>query len=213
MQGSLGARFFNLLHCHRADEIILIVFMHLGSHRRLLACAEVCKLWRIIANQDSIWKDLCIRLWADKAIVPDSFRALLDTGRSKDAYVGSLRDSTRTSITVEELTSYKFDFRFKQVAGRYWTEKDPFWIANKPMRISFSTDCSVSGFPWDALQMKWHFVDDDGKACEGKGSAMRVAVNGRCVPTYTISRHSNWGIILQVLISTTDKICVAHNST
>ena len=56
----------------------------------------------------------------------------------------------------------------------------------------------VTGFPWDALQMKWHFVDDDGKACEQKGSALRVAINGRCVPTYTISRHSNWGIIFQV---------------
>ena len=188
---------FNL-HGHHTDEIIYTIFMHLGSHRHVSVCTEVCKLWRRMANQDSIWRELCIRLWADKAVIPDSFRSLLESGRSKMALKESIRDSKRTSITVEELASFKFYFRFKQVAGHYWTEKDPFWLANTPIRISFSTDGSVSGFPWEALQMKWHFVDDDGKACEEKGSAIRVAVNGRCVPTYTISRHSNWGIILQV---------------
>jgi hypothetical protein len=198
MQGSRMSRIFNLLQSHRADEIISIIFMQLCSHYRVLVCSEVCKLWRMIANQDSIWKDLCIRLWADKAIVPNSFRSLLDVCRSKEAFIGSLRDSKRTSITTEELSSYKFYFRFKRVAGHYWIEKDPFWSRNDPMRISFSRDGFVSGFPWDTLQMKWHFVDEVGKACEQEGSFMRVAINGRCVPTFTISRHSNWGIILQV---------------
>ena len=193
-----GAFIFKLLHAHSADEIISAIFMQLCSPRRLAICAGVCKLWRKIANQDNLWKDLCIRFWADKAAVPKCFRSLLCTGRSKEAFIESLRDSRRTSITAEELSSFKFYFRFKRVAGRYWTEKDPFWSMNEPLRISFSPDGLVTGFPWNALQMRWHFVDDDGRACEREGSFMRVAINGRCVPTYTISRHSNWGIILQV---------------
>lgn len=192
------ARIFNLLNSQHADEIISIIFMQLCSHRCVVVCSETCKLWRMIANQDGIWKDLCIRLWADKAIVPDCFRSMPDIFRSKDAYIGSLLDSKRTSISIEELTTNKFYFRFKQVVGRYWIEQDPFWTKNDPLRISFRSDGFVNGFPWDALQMKWHFVDDDGRTCQKNSSFMRVAINGRCVPTYMISRHSNWGIIIQV---------------
>jgi hypothetical protein len=196
-----------------ADEILSTIFKHLGNHRFVMVCAEVCKPWRRIVNYDSIWKDLCVRLWTDKVVVPDSFRSLLNSGRSKEAYVGSLFDSKRVSITVEELSSCKFYFRFKRVAGSYWTEKDPFWTEDKPMSINFSTDGSVSGFPWDALQFKWHFVDNDGRAGVQTGSAMRVAVNGRCVPTYTISRHSNWGFIIQVLILLNEYLIAAPVNT
>jgi hypothetical protein len=194
-----GSNIFNLLHAHRADEFITTIFIQLDDHRWLVTCSHVSKLWNALARQDIVWRGLCIRLWSDKVVVPSNFRSLHDSDRSREAFVGSLLDSKRTAITVEELSSHRFYFRFKRVAGSYWTEKDPFWTHNQPMRISFSADGSVTGFPWDALEMKWHFVDDAGKPCQHRGSFMRVAVNGRCVPTYTITRHDrNWGFILQV---------------
>ena len=171
------ARIFNLLHSHHADEIISAIFIQLNNHRGVLVCSEVCKLWRKIANQDSIWKDLFLRLWSDKVFVPNSVRSLLDTSRSKQAFIESLRDSKRSSITVEELTSINFYFRFKRVAGSYWTEKDPFWTTNEPLLIKFRSDGLVTGFPWDGSQMKWHFVDSDGRASGQSGSALRVVIN------------------------------------
>ena len=133
MQGSTDQCTFKPVHAQGADEILPIIFMQLCSHRSLAVCAEVCKLWRKAANHDGVWQDLCIKLWADKAYVPSSFRSLLGTGRSKEAFIGSLHDSKRTSITEEELSSYRFYFRFKRVAGTYWTEKDPFWSQNEPI--------------------------------------------------------------------------------
>ncbi len=198
--GMRGTNIFNLLHAHRADEFITTIFIQLNDHRWVAVCSYVSKLWNALARQDIVWRDLCITLWSDKVVVPSNFRSLHNSERSKEAFIRSLLDSKRTAITVEELASFVFYFRFKRVAGNYWTEKDPFWNHNQPMRISFSADGSVTGFPWDALEMKWHFVDDDGKACQHGSSFMRVAVNGRCVPTYTITRHyRNWGFIMQVL--------------
>ena len=124
--------------------------------------------------------------------------AFRESGLSREAFAQSLLDGKRLAITADELVDTVFYFRFKRSAGSYWTDKDPFWTANQPMRISFGRDGSVSGFPWDVLQMRWHFVDQAGHPCEGSGEYMRVAVNGRCVPTYKISRHSNWGFIMQV---------------
>ena len=104
LQGSRMARIFQLLNKHRADEIISIIFMNFGSHRCIVVCSEVCKLWSMIANQDSVWKDLCIRLWADKAVVPDCFRVkhgALPVGRSvrrdSDASDASASDSASDS--------------------------------------------------------------------------------------------------------------------
>ena len=195
-----GSRIFRLLHDNHEDEIITSILIQLGDHKWIVVCSRVSKLWNSLARQNIVWRCLCIRLWADKVTVPPNFRSVHDAGQSREAFIGSLLDSKRTSITTEELTSHRFYFRFKRVAGSYWTEKDPFWTQNDPLRISFSDRGEVTGFPWDSLVMRWHFVDETGKACQRSGSFMRVAVNGRCVPTYTITRHRNWGFILQVLI-------------
>ena len=66
------------------------------------------------------------------------------------------------------------------------------------MRIRFERQGAVMGFPWEGLQMRWHFVDGEGRRCQERGSNVRVDVNGRCVPTYRVARHKNWGFILQV---------------
>ena len=198
MSEERGSRIFGLLQSDRAIETMSLVFMQLHDHRWLAVCSLVCKQWKTLTNQNIVWRDVCSCLWADKVYVPHEYRDLRDSGRSKDAFTGSVLDSKRTAISADELTTLDFDFRFKRSAGTYWTDRDPFWISNTPLRIKYSMDGSVSGFPWDSLQMRWHFVDERGITCEGRGSFMRVAVNGRCVPTYKVSRHSNWGFILQV---------------
>ena len=193
-----GSSIFTLLHAARADELVTNILSHLDHPRSLVICSEVCKHWRVLIWQDVPWRKFCDGLWKDKAHIPREYRAMRESGRSREAFAQSLLDGKRLAITADELVDTVFYFRFKRSAGSYWTDKDPFWTANQPMRISFGRDGSVSGFPWDVLQMRWHFVDQAGHPCEGSGEYMRVAVNGRCVPTYKISRHSNWGFIMQV---------------
>ena len=193
-----GSTIFSLLDSDNLRELITLVFMQLNNCRWIVICSKVCKKWKWAIDQNIIWRHLCEKLWADKVYVPLEYHSLHQSGRSKDAYIGSLLDSRRTTVSTDELTQMTFDFRFKRTAGSYWTEMDPFWISNKPLQIRFGHGNSVSGFPWDTLRMKWHFVDPRGHLCQSEGSFLRVSVNERCVPTYKISRHSNWGFILQV---------------
>lgn len=195
---SCGVRFFELVHKHRSEEVMLSILMQFKDHLAVVRCSRVCKFWNSVARQNCIWREACLNLWADKVFVPEQFRSLNKSGRSKEAFIHSLVDSKRTAISREELTSFLFYFRFKEVAGSYWTDQDPFWQQQDPLRINFSEEGLLVGFPWDVLQAKWHFVDKTGRTCQNKGSFVRVSVNDRSVPTYMVSRHSNWGFILQV---------------
>ena len=147
---------------------------------------------------NNLWDDLCKRVWAEKVYIPQVSRELHSCGQSRHAFALALRDSTRTAITLEELTSIEFSFRFKELAGKYWTDRDPYWQSNSPLRIRFTAEGLVEGFPWESLEMRWRFVDETGTTVMGSGSFMRVSVNRRDVPTYMVSRHGNWGFIIQV---------------
>jgi hypothetical protein len=148
---------------------------------------------------NNLWDELCKRVWAEKVYIPQVSRELRSSGQSRQAFALALRDSTRTAITLEELTSIEFSFRFKELAGKYWTDRDPYWQSNSPLRIRFTAEGLVEGFPWGFLDMRWRFVDETGSTtATGSGSFMRVSMKGRDVPTYMVSRHGNWGFILQV---------------
>jgi hypothetical protein len=198
MSSPSAQRIFHLLHSNQTNEILTSIFMHIEDYRFILVCSEVCRRWSVLTQENEIWRSLCLAMWSGKAYVPLGFQSLSESGQSKHAFRLSLLDSKRTCITVDEITTLSFDFRFKKTAGKYWTELDPYWTSNQPMRINFHRDGSVSGFPWNMLQMKWYFVDEEGNHFDGKGTNIRVVVNGRCVPTNKVSRHLNWGFIIQV---------------
>jgi hypothetical protein len=201
MSRESGIKIFELVHKHRSEEILLSTFLQFKDYLSIVRCSRVCKLWNAVARQNCIWREMCLSLWADKVYIPEHFRLLQKSGRSKEAFVNSLLDSQRIAITREELTAFLFFFRFKEAAGSYWTDQDPFWQKQDPLRITFNAEGQLIGFPWDVLQAKWRFVDKSGRSCQNKGSFIRVSVNERSVPTYMVSRHSNWGFILQVSIS------------
>jgi hypothetical protein len=206
-----GVNFFKLVHLERAEEILLSSFLQLKNYQCLVRCSRVCKFWNTVSRQNSLWRELCISLWSDKVFIPDHFKTLNTSGRSREAFINSLMDSKRTAVTSDELSSFLFYFRFKEVAGSYWTDQDPFWQKQEPLRIKFTPDGRVVGFPWDVLQAKWRFVDNNGRTCQTRGSYMRVSVNDRSVPTYMVSRHSNWGFILQVILCAVFLHCNVRN--
>jgi hypothetical protein len=184
------------LHC--SADILFNVFTKVSDPATLAHCGSVCKNWSIVARHDSLWRELCIRTWWNKVHVPEKYRAQLCSGRARDALIGSIMDSRRTAITNEEISSVPFYFRFKKAAGTFWTERDPFWRRDKPLRIRFSKDGPVIGFP----EVQWKFVDDGGDSCADTcGSLISVDVRGLPVPTYIVSRHRNWGFIMQVNLS------------
>lgn len=82
------------------------------------------------AGDEGVWRAVRDRLWEGKVFVPASSRAM----RAKEGYLDSLRDSTRTWLEPEELTSFCWWFRFKQQAGEAWTAQDP-WYQNKKVCV------------------------------------------------------------------------------
>ena len=161
-----GSSIFTLLHAARADELVTNILSHLDHPRSLVICSEVCKHWRVLIWQDVPWRKFCDGLWKDKAHIPREYRAMRESGRSREAFAQSLLDGKRLAITADELVDTVFYFRFKRSAGSYWTDKDPFWTANQPMRVSFGRDGSVSGFRgtlWTRQVMRVRAVDYSGE--------------------------------------------------
>lgn len=79
------------------------------------------------AGDEGVWRAARDRLWERKVFVPKSSRAM---SSAKAGYIDSLRDSMRTWLEPEELTSFCWWFRFKQQAGEAWTAQDP-WYRNE----------------------------------------------------------------------------------
>jgi hypothetical protein len=193
----VGNRFFELVHEDRREEILTSIFAHLEDHRLLETCSAVCILWRYVGRHEDHWSTMCKRLWATKVYVPVEFADLHAAGRSREAFISSCIDSKRVTINLDEITSFPFNFRSKKSAGSFWTDQDPFWQKKDPIVVRFTSDGNVVGFPWEILNITWNFVDDKGKVCAERGSIVGVSVNQRGVPRYTVSRHTNWGFVLQ----------------
>lgn len=78
------------------------------------------------ACDEGVWQSARDQLWKGKVFVPEASRSM----RAKEGYIASLRDSKRTWLGLEELTSLSWWFRFKQQAGEAWTAQDP-WYRNE----------------------------------------------------------------------------------
>lgn len=94
-------------------------------------CGAANRFLHKAAVDEGVWRAVRDRLWEGKVFVPASSRAMRS---AKEGYLDSLRDSTRTWLEPEELTSFCWWFRFKQQAGEAWTAQDP-WYHNKKVRF------------------------------------------------------------------------------
>ncbi|CAM9284730.1 unnamed protein product, partial [Pylaiella littoralis] len=90
-------------------------------------CGAANRFMYKAAGDEGVWRAARDRLWERKVFVPQSSRAM---SSAKAGYIDSLRDSLRTWLEPEELTSFCWWFRFKQQAGEAWTAQDP-WYRNE----------------------------------------------------------------------------------
>ena len=111
-------------------ELLAIVF-DFAAAEAVLRCAAVCRTWRPVALADRAWEPRYATLVEGKQFVTelereDQLSAKTGFGSTTCcAFFGTIRDSSRTAITLEELCSLEFCFRFKSGAGESWTRMDP----------------------------------------------------------------------------------------
>lgn len=115
--------------------------------------------WRTLASDDALWRRHCEEEWATQVFTPAAQRTDLSW---KQRHLLARADASRTDITVEELCTFRWRFRFKPQAGEYWMALDPFYTGQgPPMQRLFSEDHSVCAAPGDPLwgehETRWRF--------------------------------------------------------
>jgi len=143
----------------------------------------------------------------------------LAEGHGSLAFSSSLADACRTHITVDELTSLTWQWRFKADVGEDWLEMDPWWQGGQPLTSRFHPDGRVVRLPRvgtdaapildDSVVITWRFCNKpaklklprkgapaqhgtppDGRSASAQwGQYLRFTVDGRTVPTYRVIRH------------------------
>mmetsp|Transcript_11550 Transcript_11550/g.17328 ORF Transcript_11550/g.17328 Transcript_11550/m.17328 type:complete len:239 (-) Transcript_11550:50-766(-) len=110
------------------------------------------------------------------------------------AYWGSLADSQRSAISVEELCSFEWSSRMKGWAGPAWTISDPWWQGSQAATRRYYADGTTSGARGAG---RWRFVPKAEGRTGPEGSFVRHSRSHRDFPTHFVSRWNNWGWILQ----------------
>ncbi|CBN74588.1 conserved unknown protein [Ectocarpus siliculosus] len=121
----MGATVLSLAQGLGLEFVPLSALLFLDA-RDIGACGAANRFLHKAAGDEGVWRAARDRLWEGKVFVPESSRAM----RAKEGYIASLRDSKRTWLHAEELTSFSWWFRFKQQAGEAWTAQDP-WYRNE----------------------------------------------------------------------------------
>jgi hypothetical protein len=171
----------------------------------------------IISSTNDAWEGHCSHLWDRKVYVPLRARKLRASGDARAALRLSIEDAERTWLTDDELCALEWNFRFKASAGESWTEEDPYWNDLPPTRVKFEMPSATggevggeadgaesrgtmkpSGFEMlEHRSLRWQWAKGRGEDVGGDRSRLELYVDGRKVPTYHVSRHSNWGFLMQ----------------
>lgn len=211
---------------HLVGDELLSVLALLPWHD-LGTCQYVSRSWRDTLNVGDaathLWAAATKVLWSTKVYVPQ-YAAVLLKSSPKAALRQSLEDAKRQCITLEELTSFEWDFRFKRFAGP-WTNLDPWWQGGPPRRVRFIIDEARwdnrtlahegemewiggewSNMPWrftaleDHPMVMWQWPDVDWEVGAVNGHAAsqpawRIVQVSQC-PGELIMRAKNWGWIM-----------------
>jgi len=107
-----------------------------------------------------------------------------------------------TWMLTEALTSFQWNFRFKKQAGQQWTSRDPHAQGLGAAHAKFHTDGTVQfiGMPGlDDQDITWSWASTNVMPRGLGGSSLRLTMADHPfpLPTYIVTRHTNWGFILQ----------------
>lgn len=128
-----------LLKC--SNDIILLILQYIDSK----SCQQLgmtCNTFRIICNQEEIWKYYCHHLWRNVVHNPHSSLS----SYYKSLYFRSLLISNCNLICMEDMQFPLWSFRFKEDAGPDWIENDPWHQGKDAMVLKFSPDETVTRY-------------------------------------------------------------------
>jgi hypothetical protein len=174
------------------DDILLRIFRLLPP-RQLLKCNLVSYQWHQAANLPDLWEEICHNRWKGKVYIPAAGQTNL-TWKQKYLRAESDRQHSAATITLAELTTFEWKFRFKRTAGAWFQETDPYWVhgkdESKMMRRRFIANGSIfqapEGDPFkiEDEEMKWKFT-------------LAGEVQVEQYPPLRVRRTTDWGFTLE----------------
>jgi len=175
----------------------LVQILSFLSIKDVSTCCLTSKGWQGAGNDNLLWSNFCDKLWEGKVYIPEKFKRI-KLENPKLAYRESLLDSSRQYVTEEELSSFTWNFRFKEQAGEEWVANDPWWQGQDPITFKFFLNGSMQRCDdykiLRDVERKWRFVEECGGRRGPRGQFIRV----NHYPTYIVSRHpTNWGFLMQ----------------
>jgi len=172
----------------------------------LLVLRAACRALCTRVSDDAVWRPRTEVAWHGKLCA-----ALLQQWQSAKslwrAYYGSLRDATRRQLTSDELAQPEFwCVRFKAAAGVNWTQRDPWWRGDPPIKLRLTRDASYGTYrsgnvvavtdarpfygPAGHVSGNWHAQIDDVHDT--------TIVEANRQPPYRVYRHApTWGIYME----------------
>merc|ERR1712228_68171 len=149
---------FNLFHGLYSDPIHLI--LSFSTFNELCIQSTVSTEWNTnIFPNNVLWSSLCKSYWTNK-YVPKQYKLLLNsiiTDKktktdsklfseciARKAFRLAYIDRLRTTLTIDELVSFKWYFRFKEEAGENFKLIDPFWNLSQLTESESESDEDVS---------------------------------------------------------------------
>ncbi|GAB4815619.1 hypothetical protein N2152v2_008075 [Parachlorella kessleri] len=169
-------------------DVMHVVLGNLPA-RDLAVAGCVSKQWQSLCSEGFLWRRICEDLWHGKVYVPQAAAGSELSWRQR--YEASLLDAARNDITTQELCTFSWTFRFKWLAGVFWTAQDPYWTREGHMlRRFFHESGSLTAAPsdpfWGHHECRWRFT----KSKEGlRGHYVKV----NHWPSLSISRTPSWG--------------------
>ena len=182
-----------------SDDAALLILAQLDLCT-LGRIAQANKYWSKQSLANSLWSSLHASRCAGK--VYRGLNSPREGPPHKEVLRDTLQDSTRTWLSEKELLSFAWSFRFKASAGPTWAEIDPWWQGGEAAQVRFHADGSATftgfhAFDDNPPSFSWRFERRTSGLRGPRGSFVRLLVGGRPVPTYVVSRHHNWGFIMQ----------------
>jgi len=136
--------------------------------RDVAAFAATCREWCDALDQsDHAWREQWMRRLGSYSYLPRRICVLADVASSRDTLRAAVADEKRTTLTLEELTSFVWRFRFKRAAGASWMAIDPYWCRKPAVALKFNHDGTTRRVQVNDLGYPW--CHTAGRSCRGGG--------------------------------------------
>lgn len=157
--------------------------------------APASPFFRPRADADVVWGPLWRQRVAGKLVVRSADPFYKGVDLQKESVRGALRDSTRSWLTDVEVMNLSWFFRFRPAAEPGPVPQEPVASTGQVSAVRPHDFEGLEGLETARTELTWATRGAKRKGL--RGSFLRVSLDGAPVLIYVVTRHPNWGFVMQ----------------